>query len=203
MHRLSNERRCIVIENGTNLTQRVDTRKNAEVVLELCAQGWPSDNRTRHKTFKTMKSVESQKTKVESNSSVESNIDLNVIDRMFAAVLAANESEETIKSLRPQAEEAVRELLRQLGKPSRFTGTIDYHGFKIRIQRPKTFTWELNTQIDDPQIAYYKTMSRQYDELNMQIKAKRREMKGIAETLALKYPNSESIKSGFSIALMQ
>ena len=46
-------------------------------------------------------------------------------------------------------------------------------------------------------------MSRQYDELNMQIKAKRREMKGIAETLALKYPNSESIKSGFSIALMQ
>jgi uncharacterized membrane protein YqiK len=130
-------------------------------------------------------------------------IDLDVIDRMFSAVLAANESEETIKSLRPQAEEAVRELLRQLGKPPRFTGTIEYHGFKIRIQRPKSFTWELNTQIDDPQIAYYKAMSRQYDELNMQIKAKRREMKGIAETLALKYPNSESIKSGFSIALMQ
>ena len=150
-----------------------------------------------------MKSVESQKTKVESNSSVENQIDLNVIDRMFAAVLAANENEETIKSLRPQAEEAVKELLRQLGKPPRFTGTIEYHGFKIRIQRPKSFTWELNTQIDDPQIAYYKAMSRQYDELNMQIKAKRREMKGIAETLALKYPNSESIKSGFSIALMQ
>ena len=118
-------------------------------------------------------------------------------------MLTANESEERIKNLRPHAEAAVKELLRQLGKPPRFTGTIEYHGFKIRIQRPKSFTWELNTQIDDPQIAYYKAMSRQYDELNMQIKAKRREMKGIAETLALKYPNSESIKSGFSIALMQ
>jgi hypothetical protein len=150
-----------------------------------------------------MKSVESQKTKVESKSSVESSIDLNVIDRMFAAVLTANESEETIKTLRPQAEEAVRELLRQLGKPSRFTGVIDHHGFKIRIQRPKTFTWELNTRIDDPQIAYYKTMSRQYDELSTRLKAKRREMKGIAETLALKYPDSESVKTGFTIALMK
>ena len=46
-------------------------------------------------------------------------------------------------------------------------------------------------------------MSRQYDEMNTQLKAKRREMKGIAETLALKYPNSESVKTGFSIALMQ
>ena len=32
-----------------------------------------------------------------------------VIDRMFAAVLSANESEATIKALRPQVEKAVRE----------------------------------------------------------------------------------------------
>ena len=122
---------------------------------------------------------------------------------MFAAQLTANESEELIASLRPKAEEAVKELLRELGKPSNFTGVIEYHGFKIRIQRPKTSTWELNTQIkDDPQLTYYKAMNKQYEDLNTQLKAKRREMKGVAETLAVKYPNSESIKSGFTIALM-
>ena len=82
-----------------------------------------------------MKKVEGRKTAAELLK-VESEIDLSVIDRMFAAVLTANESEETIKTLRPQAEEAVKELLRQLGKPSRFTGTVEYHGFHIRIQRP-------------------------------------------------------------------
>ena len=147
---------------------------------------WPLAYETTHKTFKIM----------------ETNKNFEVIDQMFAAVLSANESEETIKALRPKAEEAVQELLRELGKPSHFTGIIPYHGFKIRIQRPKSFTWELNNQIDDPQIAYYKAMSKQYDELNTQLKAKRREMKGVAETLAVKYPNSESIKTGFTIALM-
>ncbi len=170
-------------------------------MLELCARGWPSDNRAKHKTFKKMEKnlVESQKSKVESN-----NVDLTVIDQMFAAQLTANESEELIASLRPKAEKAVRELLKELGKPSNFTGVIEYHGFKIRVQRPKTFTWELNTQIkDDPQLAYYKAMSKQYDELNTELKAKRKEMKGVAETLAIKYPNSESIKAGFTIAMMK
>ena len=134
---------------------------------------------------------------------METNKKFEVIDQMFAAQLTANESEELIASLRPKAEEAVKELLKELGKPSNFTGVIEYHGFKIRIQRPKTFTWELNTQIkDDPQLTYYKAMNKQYEELNTQLKAKRREMKGVAETLAVKYPNSESIKSGFTIALM-
>ena len=134
---------------------------------------------------------------------METNKKFEVIDQMFAAQLTANESEELIASLRPKAEEAVKELLRELGKPSNFTGVIEYHGFKIRIQRPKTFTWELNTQIkDDPQLTYYKAMNKQYEDLNTQLKAKRREMKGVAETLAVKYPNSESIKSGFTIALL-
>ena len=130
-------------------------------------------------------------------------IDLNVIDQMFAAQLTANESNELIESLRPQAEEAVKELLRQLGKPKNFTGIVEYHGFRIRVQRPKSFTWELNTQIDDPQIAYYKAMCKQYDEINTRLKAKRKEMKGVAETLAVKYPDSESIKAGFTIAVMK
>ena len=137
------------------------------------------------------------------NNNQNNQIDLNVIDQMFAAQLTANESNELIESLRPQAEEAVKELLRQLGKPKNFTGIVEYHGFRIRVQRPKSFTWELNTQIDDPQIAYYKAMCKQYDEINTQLKAKRKEMKGIAETLAVKYPDSESIKTGFTIAVMK
>ena len=40
-------------------------------------------------------------------------IDLTVIDQMYAAQMSMNESEETINALRPQAEEAVKELLRQ------------------------------------------------------------------------------------------
>ena len=137
------------------------------------------------------------------NNNQNNQIDLNVIDQMFAAQLTANESNELIESLRPQAEEAVKVLLLQLGKPKNFTGIVEYHGFRIRVQRPKSFTWELNTQIDDPQIAYYKAMCKQYDEINTQLKAKRKEMKGIAETLAVKYPDSESIKAGFTIAVMK
>jgi len=136
------------------------------------------------------------------NFNIMSKINYEVIDQMFSAQLTANQSEETIKALRPQVEEAVRALIAERGLPRNFTGILEYNGFKIRVQRPKTFTWELNTKIDDPQIAYYKAMNKQYDELNTQLKAKRKEMKGVAETLAVKYPDSESIKAGFTIALM-
>ena len=37
-------------------------------------------------------------------------IDLMVIDQMYAAQMSMNESEETINALRPQAEEAVKDL---------------------------------------------------------------------------------------------
>lgn len=36
-------------------------------------------------------------------------IDLSVIDRMFAAILAANENDATIDALRPQVEVAVKD----------------------------------------------------------------------------------------------
>ena len=65
-----------------------------------------------------------------------SKINFEVIDQMFAAQLSANESEETIKALRPQVEEAVKELIRQQGKPKNWTGTLEYHGFKIVVSRP-------------------------------------------------------------------
>ena len=122
---------------------------------------------------------------------------------MFAAQVSANESEATIQSLRPQVEEAVRELIRQQGLPANYTGFIEYHGFKIRVQRPKSYTWEQNNQIKDPTLDYYKSLHAISEQLNSDLKKRKAEMKGIAKSLELAYPNSESIKRGFSIALME
>ena len=130
-------------------------------------------------------------------------IDFSVIDQMFSAVLSQNESKERIEELRPQVEEAVKELLRELGKPTNFTGIIEYHGFKIRVQRPTSYTWEQNTQIhDDANLDYYKRQHAMYEQLNDDIKDLRRDMKRTAEKLAAAHPNSESIKHGFTVALM-
>ena len=48
-----------------------------------------------------------------------------------------------------QSEEAVRKLIAERGLPKNFTGTIEYHGIKIVVRRPKSFTREQNTQIQD------------------------------------------------------
>jgi len=129
-------------------------------------------------------------------------IDLSVIDQMFAAILAANENEATIDALRPQVEEAVRELIRQRGLPRTFTGAIEYHGFHIRVQRPKSYTRELNTQIQDDLIDYYKRLHGMYEQLQADVKEARADLKRIAEKLAKAHPDSESIKYGFTVAIM-
>ena len=129
-------------------------------------------------------------------------IDFSVIDQMFSAQMSQNESEATIKALRPKVEEAVKELLRQMGKPANFTGVIEYHGFKIRIQRPTSYTWELNTQLQDDNLDYYKRQHAVYEQLNNDVKDLRRDMKRTAEKLAAAHPNSESIKQGFTIAFV-
>jgi len=129
-------------------------------------------------------------------------INLEVIDQMFAAQVSANESEETIKALRPHVEDAVRELIKQKGKPANFTGTLEYHGFKIVVRRPISYTWEQNTQIKDPTLDYYKSLHAMSEQLNNDLKKRRAEMKGVAKSLELAYPNSESVKHGFTIALM-
>jgi hypothetical protein len=125
-----------------------------------------------------------------------------VIDQMFSAVLSANESEETIKALRPQVEEAVQALIEERGLPRNFTGIIEYHGFKIRVQRPTSYTWEKNTQIQDPSLDYYKQLHGYYEQLQTNVKEARADLKRTAEKLALAHPDSESIKHGFTIALM-
>ena len=49
-------------------------------------------------------------------------IDLSVIDQFFSAQLSANESEATLKALRPQVEIAVQALIEERGLPKNFTG---------------------------------------------------------------------------------
>ena len=129
-------------------------------------------------------------------------IDLSVIDQMFAAILAANENDATIDALRPQVEVAVKELIRQRGLPRTFTGVIEYHGFHIRVQRPKSYTWELNTQIQDANLDYYKSLHGMYEQLQADVKEARADLKRTAEKLAKDHPDSESIKNGFTIAIM-
>ena len=129
-------------------------------------------------------------------------IDLSAIDQFFAAQLSANESEATIKALRPQVEEAVRELMRQQGKPKHWTGTLEYHGFKIVVSRPKTFTWEQNTQIQDANLDFYKQLHGYYEQLQQNVKEARADLKRAAEKLEKAHPDSESIKYGFRLAFL-
>lgn len=131
-----------------------------------------------------------------------SKINLEVIDQFFSAQLSANESEATLKALRPQVEEAVQELMRQRGLPKNYTGIIEYHGFKIRVQRPKSYTWEQNTQIQDPNLDFYKQLHGYYQQLQENVKEARADLKRTAEKLEKAHPDSESIKFGFTIAIM-
>ena len=134
---------------------------------------------------------------------MEKQINLDVIDQMFSAVLSANESKERIDALRPQVEEAVQELIRQRGLPRNYTGTLEYHGFKIRVQRPKSYTWEQNNQLEDPTLDYYKQLHGYYAQLQENVKEARADLKSAGEKLEKAHPDSESIKYGFTVALMQ
>ena len=129
-------------------------------------------------------------------------INLSVIDQFFSAQLSMNESEATLKALRPQVEQAVQELIRQQGLPANFTGTIEYHGFKIIVRRPTSYTWEKNTQLDDQNLTFYKQLHGYYEKLQSDVKEARADLKRSAEKLAKDHPDSESIKHGFTIAIM-
>lgn len=131
-----------------------------------------------------------------------SKINYQVIDQMFNAQMSANESEETIKALRPQVEEAVRALIAERGLPRTFTGIIEYNGIKIRVQRPTSYTWEQNNNIQDPTLDYYKQLHGYYSKLQADVKEARADLKRAAEKLAKAHPDSESIKHGFTVAFI-
>ena len=134
-----------------------------------------------------------------------SKINFEVIDQMFAAQLSMNESEETIKALRPQVEAAVQELMRLQGKPKDWTGTLPYHGFKIVVSRPKSYTWEHNTNAEvtsDPNHAIYLQQLDLQKRINEQLKDMRADVKRTAEKLEKAHPDSESIKRSFRLAFL-
>ena len=130
------------------------------------------------------------------------NTNFEVIDQFFAAQVACNESEATLKALRPQMEEAVQALIAERGLGKSFTGTIEYHGFKIVVRRPTSYTWEQNTQIQDSNLDFYKQLHGYYEQLQENVKEARADLKRAAEKLAKAHPDSESIKHGFTIAIM-
>jgi len=126
-----------------------------------------------------------------------------VIDQFFAAQVACNESEATLKALRPQVEAAVQALIKEQGLPSNFTGTIEYHGIKIVVSRPKSFTWEKNTNpaiTSDPNHAIYLQQLALQEQIAAQLKDMRADLKRTAEKLEKAHPDSESIKRGFRLA---
>ena len=126
-----------------------------------------------------------------------------VIDQFFAAQVACNESEATLKALRPQVETAVQALIKEQGLPSNFTGTIEYHGFKIVVSRPKSFTWEKNTTpavTSDPNHAIYVQQLALQEQMAAQLRDMRADLKRTAEKLEKAHPQSESIKHTFRLA---
>ena len=123
-----------------------------------------------------------------------------VINRMYAATIAANENKAIIDTLRPEVEKAVQDLLKQQGKPASFSGTIEYNGIKIVVRRPTSYTWEKNNSVQDDNIAYYKQLHACYEQLQTDVKELRADLKRTAEKLAKAHPNSDSIKHGFVIA---
>ena len=124
---------------------------------------------------------------------------------MFSAMLSQNESKATIDALRPKVEAAVKELIRQRGLPKNFTGILPYNGFNIRVQRPRSYTWELNHNPDvtgDPNHAIYLQQLELQKRMSEQLKDMRADVKRTAEKLADAHPASESIKRGFTIAFV-
>ena len=125
----------------------------------------------------------------------------DAIDQFFSAQVSANESEATLKALRPQVEEAVQALIEERGLPKNYTGTLEYHGFKIVVRRPTSYTWEKNTQIEDSNLDFYKQLHGYYEKLQEDVKEARADLKRTAEKLAKAHPDSESIKHGLTIAI--
>ena len=147
---------------------------------------WPLAYETAHKTFKKMAKK----------------INLSVIDQFYAAQMSMNESKETMESMREDVEEAVQELLRRQRKPKNWTGTIEYHGFKIVVSRPTSYTWEQNSKLQDPNLDYYKQQHALYEQLQQDVKELRADMKRTGDKLAQAHPDSESIKRGFRLAFL-
>ena len=73
------------------------------------------------------------------------------------------------------------------------------------MQRPRSYTWELNYNPDvtgDPNHAIYLQQLELQKRMSEQLKDMRADVKRTAEKLADAHPASESIKRGFTIAFV-
>ena len=132
-------------------------------------------------------------------------INYQSIEEMFTAQLVANECDATLKVLRPQVEEAVKALIAEYGLPKNFTGTIEYQGIKIRVQRPKFYTWEQNTcpeVTSDPRYKLHLEARELEQKTAKLLKAARASVKKTAKMLEKEHPGSASIKYGFNVAFL-
>lgn len=80
---------------------------------------------------------------------------------------------------------------------------IEYHGIKIVVSRPKSYTWEKNTNpaiTSDPNHAIYVQQLALQEQIAAQLKDMRADVKRTAEKLAKAHPDSDSIKHSFRIA---
>ena len=133
-------------------------------------------------------------------------INYEVIDQFYSAQLSANESQERMDALRKDVKDAVTALIAERGLPKNFKGTILYHGFKIVVSRPKSFTWEQNTQkevTDDPNHAIYLQQLELQKRMSEQLKDMKEDVKRTAGKLEKAHPDSESIKFGFRLAFIK
>ena len=162
------------------------SRNRRKLSVTRTCKEWPLAYETEHKTFRIMAKK----------------INYDVIDQMYSAQMSMNESEEQIAALRPQVEEAVKALIAERGLGKNWTGTLEYHGIKIVVSRPKSYTWEQNTQLNDPSLDYYKQLHKYYTDLQENVKEARAALKRTAEKLAKEHPDSESIKRGFRMAFL-
>ena len=128
-----------------------------------------------------------------------------VINQMYAATIAANENKAIIDALRPEAEKAIQALIAERGLPRTFTGTIEYNGIKIIVSRPKSFTWEKNTNpaiTSDPNHAIYMQQLALQEKMAAELKDMRADLKRTAEKLEKAHPESESIKHAFRLSIV-
>jgi len=138
-----------------------------------------------------------------SNNPKQNNYD--VIDRYFTAQIAVNQSKEELDAMLPKVKEAVKALIAEKGYGRNWTGTIDYHGFKIVVSRPRSYTWEKNTNpsvTSDPNHAIYVQQLALQEQIAAQLKDMRADVKRTAEKLEQAHPESESVKRGFRIAFV-
>ena len=128
-----------------------------------------------------------------------------VINQMYAATIAANENKAIIDALRPEVEKAVQALIAERGLPRTFTGTIEYNGIKIIVSRPKSFTWEKNTNpaiTSDPNHAIYMQQLALQEKMAAELKDMRADLKRTAEKLEKAHPESESINHAFRLSIV-